>query len=112
MTFFLVLFVLEGLALMVGSVPFILRRVKPNPWAGFRIPATLNDEATWYRVNARFGRGLFGCGAVFSMAATALYFVPGIGSSITVYTLTCTGVLFVALGAAIVSGIRAIAPKA
>lgn len=100
-TFFLVMYVLEGLGIMGLSVPFILGRVKPNRFSGFRVPATLNDEGTWYRVNAKFGRWFFGTGAVFALAATALYFVPGVGDNIPAYTLLSTAVLLVGLGVAI-----------
>ncbi len=100
-TFFLVMFVLEGVGIMALSVPFILGRVKPNRFSGFRVPATLNDEGTWYRVNAKFGRWFFGTGAVFALAATLLYFVPGVGDDIAAYTLLCTAVFFVAFGVAI-----------
>ena len=89
-------------------MPLILRRIKPNGLYGFRVAATLNDPATWYRVNARFGKGLFLTGAVFALAAFGFYFVPGVGSEIAVYPMACTVVLFIALGFAIWDGQKTI----
>ena len=107
-TFLFVLYVVEAVGMMAAAIPFIRRRVKPNLWSGFRISETLRDEATWYRVNAQFGKWLFVAGAIFALAAVALYFTPGVGSDIVAYSLTCTGALFVALGGATWAGFRAI----
>ena len=108
MLFFLGLFVIEGLAMMGVALPLILRRIKPNGLYGFRVPATLNDPAAWYRVNARFGKGLFLTGAVFALAAIGFHFVPGVGNEIAAYPMVCTVVLFIALGVAIWDGQKAI----
>lgn len=45
-----------GPVLVVLSIPLILRWVPRNSLYGFRIPATLGDDAVWYEVNARSGR--------------------------------------------------------
>ena len=70
-TFLFVLYVVEAVGMMAAAIPFIRRRVKPNLWSGFRISETLRDEATWYRVNAQFGKWLFVAGAIFALAAVA-----------------------------------------
>ncbi|RIE16238.1 SdpI family protein [Candidatus Cryosericum septentrionale] len=37
----------------------------PNPWLGFRVPATLADPAVWHQVNLRVGLTLAGLSGVF-----------------------------------------------
>ena len=102
---FLVMFVCEGLGMMALAMPFIRRR----GWAGFRVAATLNDEETWYRVNAYFGKWLFVAGAVFALAAIGLYFTPGVGgSNLVAYSLTCAGILLTAVTVAVVAGFRSV----
>jgi uncharacterized membrane protein len=37
----------------------------PNPWLGFRVPATLTDPAVWHQVNLKAGLTLAGLSGVF-----------------------------------------------
>jgi hypothetical protein len=32
-----------AIAFILGGTPFFLEKVKPNGWAGFRVPKTLSD---------------------------------------------------------------------
>jgi hypothetical protein len=44
-------------ALMAAlSHPLAQRRIPRNGLYGFKVPATLSDDAVWYEVNARTGR--------------------------------------------------------
>ena len=105
--FLMVLFVCEGLGMMALSVPLILGRIKPNRFTGVRIPETLSDEKTWYRVNARFGKWFLAAGAAFTLAAIGLFFTP-LNTDVAAYSLCCTAVLFATIGAAIAAAFRAI----
>ncbi len=57
---------------MGTSIPLIQRRIKPNPWYGFRVPKTLRDERIWYQANAYSGVLLFLSGAITTAAAITL----------------------------------------
>jgi hypothetical protein len=45
-----------GPLLLVLAVPLMLRWVPRNRLYGFRVAATLRDDAVWYEVNASAGR--------------------------------------------------------
>ena len=53
------------LFLVIGNM---LGKLKPNFWAGIRVPATLNNPLVWHRVH-RTGGFLVTGGAVFLLAA-------------------------------------------
>lgn len=53
-----------GILLIVLSIPLVFRWVPRNHVYGFRIPATLRDEAIWYDANARSGRHFLILGAL------------------------------------------------
>lgn len=78
MTAFLILYVVLGLGFLGLAIPMIQRRVKPNPWYGFRVPKTLNNPTIWYEANAYSGRQLFRTGLTLILAAFALALIPGI----------------------------------
>lgn len=88
---FLCLFVVNGLLLIGLAIPLIRRRVKPNPWYGFRTAKTMSSEAIWYEANAYAGRWLLWVGIVFVAAAIGLFFVFR-GDFVT-YNITCAVVL-------------------
>lgn len=94
MLLFLILFLFEGLLFMGLSLPLIQRRVKPNPWYGFRTPKTLSSERIWYLANEYSGRLLFVTGLIVAAAAillTPLGLIPYVG--IAAYRFGCTAVL-------------------
>jgi uncharacterized membrane protein len=66
------MFAAAGLLFAAIAVPLLQRRVKPNPWYGFRVPRTLNDEDRWYAVNAYAARFLFWGGMATAMLALVL----------------------------------------
>jgi hypothetical protein len=56
-----------GPALIVLSIPMLLRWVPPNRFYGFRVPAALSDRPLWYDANALAGRHMLALGAVMVM---------------------------------------------
>lgn len=59
------------------AIPLLRRRVRPNPWYGYRTRATLSDEAVWYEANAYFARA-FVAGCVVSGVAALVLARPGL----------------------------------
>ena len=64
---FVVMYLLEGLVLMLVSRPMIRRRVSPNHFYGFRTPKTLSSPDIWYPANEFSGRRLFAAGAAIAV---------------------------------------------
>lgn len=102
----MIVFVGEGLLLMGVALPLIRRRIKPNPWYGFRVPKTLGDEDVWYDANAYSGRLLLSAGAVHVLTAVLFFLVPGLRNNLGAYTMACTLVLFVGIGRALLLSSR------
>ena len=53
-----------GPALVLLSIPLMLRWVPPNRIYGFRIPATLRNKSVWYDANALCARHFFLLGLI------------------------------------------------
>jgi len=51
-----------GPILIVLAIPLIFRWFPPNGVIGFRVRATMRDQALWYDVNAMFGRSILALG--------------------------------------------------
>ncbi len=47
---------------IVSGIPLARNKVKPNTWYGFRTSRTLENEETWYSVNALGGKSLIAAG--------------------------------------------------
>jgi uncharacterized membrane protein len=63
--------------LLIGiSIPMARRRVRPNPWYGFRTPKTLSDETIWYDANEFSGRMLQRAGYAALIGVGMLAFLP------------------------------------
>lgn len=58
------IFGLAGVLLIALGIPLALGKVGPNPWYGFRLPATLRHRDIWYAVNAQAGRDLVAAGVL------------------------------------------------
>lgn len=84
-----------GPLLLVLSVPLMLRWVPRNRLYGFRVAATLHDDAVWYEVNASAGRPSIILGALM----VALEFVLHL--SVRNGTLSTVGVVGLVLIATI-----------
>jgi hypothetical protein len=95
MRLLLVIFVGSGLVLIGIAIPLIERRIKPNPWYGFRVRATLENPEVWYDVNAYAGRRLLVSGFITALAALLLFLIPGIDPD--TYALGSTGISVVAI---------------
>jgi uncharacterized membrane protein len=57
------------------AIPLILRKVRPNPWYGFRTRKTLSHGKIWYAANRYAGKALLLAGGVIVVAALALHWV-------------------------------------
>jgi uncharacterized membrane protein YbhN (UPF0104 family) len=87
-----------GLSSIVIALPLLFNKVKPNPWYGFRIRKTLENEAVWYAVNRHFAGRLLVSGVLVAVTAAGLYFaVPSLG--VDVYSLTVLAVFVVSFTA-------------
>lgn len=63
-----------GLMFIIMGIPFILGRVKPNAYFGFRTPKTLSDPNVWYEANRFMGYALLAAGAVIAGGAVLIRF--------------------------------------
>ena len=54
------------------AVPLAKRRIPPNRWYGFRVPATFADREVWFETNAQAGRDLIYLGLLLVLVALAL----------------------------------------
>jgi hypothetical protein len=87
------MYIVFGLLQISISLPLIREKVKPNPWYGFRIKATLENPRIWYAINKHFGQRLLVTAVGFLIGAVGLYFVPGINTD--GYALICLGIFVV-----------------
>jgi uncharacterized membrane protein len=81
-----------SLSLVILGVPLMLRRVRPNPLYGLRLPATFADEWVWYEANARTGRDLLLHGMLLFAVAVALP-LSGVGETASVLAWSGIAVL-------------------
>lgn len=68
-----------SLIMIALGIPFMQRKIGPNPIAGIRIPATLNDAGIWYEANAYGGRLMVQSGIITGII-TLLYLVPSVAT--------------------------------
>jgi len=85
------------------SVPLLQRRIKPNPWYGFRVPRTLNNADRWYAVNAYAARYLLWGGVATAVAAPVLALL---GLGVDAYLVVMTVVLLAGPLVSLVLGLR------
>ena len=100
----LYLYVGSSIFLMLISLPLIARKIKPNPFYGFRIQQTLEDPLVWYETNQYFAKRLFIAGFLEALAALGLYRIPNI--SLDAYALSCLGVFVILFTIALVQSWR------
>jgi hypothetical protein len=82
-----------GLFLIALSLPFVLRKVKPNPWWGFiRTRRMVENADVWYPVNAYAARVMITAVGVYLLLSLIMLvpFVPP-----EVYVLVLSGLLVV-----------------
>jgi uncharacterized membrane protein len=85
---FFLMFFLTGLLFIGIAQPMVRRRIKPNPWYGFRTPKTLSSEDIWYAANEYCGKALTAAGAIMALAAISLVplaFLPHMGLNAYAY---------------------------
>ena len=63
------LWLFDGLLLIGISIPFILERVPPNRWYGFRVAKTFSSERIWYAANVVAGYDLLWAGVATAITA-------------------------------------------
>lgn len=85
---------LMGVLFAALSMPLIGRKVKPNPWYGFRTRRTLSDERIWYDANEYAGRMLLLAGIGISLSTCVLALLFGLlHGSVAVYSLACAAAM-------------------
>jgi hypothetical protein len=105
--FCFVTYFVTGLLFVGVSQPMVKRRVKPNPWYGFRTPKTLSSEEIWYSANAYCGRALTVAGCFICLASIALVplvYLPHLGPN--TYAYGCLIALFGSLTWVVVVSFR------
>ena len=100
----LFLYLGSSIFLALISLPLIARKIKPNPFYGFRIQQTLDDPEVWYETNQYFAKRLFITGILEALAALGFYFIPNI--NLDVYALACLCILVVSFSIALVQSWR------
>lgn len=85
-----------GLLLAGLSIPMIQRRIKPNPYYGFRVPKAYTSDAVWYEINAYSGKRLLLAGVVITGSALILSVIPGL--TVDLYAILLLLVLVIVLG--------------
>ena len=93
-----------GLLLGLLSLPLMMRKIKPNPYYGFRVSATLENPEIWYTVNQYFAKRQLVAALIEIASATGLYYWPGI--TVDAYALSVLGVFVVTFSIAIIQGWR------
>jgi hypothetical protein len=96
----LYLYVGSSVFLTLIALPLIARKVKPNPFYGFRIQQTLEDPEVWYETNQYFAQRLLMVGIVEALASLGFYFIPNI--SVDLYAIACLGVFIITFTTALV----------
>jgi uncharacterized membrane protein len=82
MRFLVILFTGTGILLALISLPMIARKIKPNPFYGYRVRKTLENPEIWYDANEYSGRQLFVAGVVIAIFSMVLPFLPGMSLSL------------------------------
>jgi hypothetical protein len=100
----LFLYVGSSVFLAFISLPLIARKIKPNPFYGFRIQQTLDDPEVWYETNQYFAKRLCAVGILEALASVGFYFIPNI--TVDAYALLCLGVFVVAFTIAMIQSWR------
>ena len=77
-------FILAGVGLMLAVVGNYIYNIKPNYFAGIRLPWTLNDDENWKRTHLLGGKLLFGGGLLI---AVICLFAPFTFSMITLFAV-------------------------
>ena len=83
-------FILAGVGLMLAVVGNYIYNIKPNYFAGIRLPWTLNNDENWKRTHLLGGKLLFGGGLLI---AVICLFAPFMLSMITLFVVLSVVIL-------------------
>ena len=83
-------FILAGVGLMLAVVGNYIYNIKPNYFAGIRLPWTLNNDENWKKTHLLGGKLLFGGGLLI---AVICLFAPFTFSMITLFVITSVVIL-------------------
>jgi len=83
-------FILAGVGLMLAVVGNYIYNIKPNYFAGIRLPWTLNNDENWKRTHLLGGKLLFGAGLLI---AVICLFAPFTFSIIALFTVLSVVIL-------------------
>lgn len=101
------MYLAEGLLLMLVARPMIKRRVKPNPFYGFRTPKTLSSPDIWYPANEFSGRRLFATGLTVTVSSLLLAPLTLFGDRGTgIYTIAMVVIMLVSLFSGVIASFR------
>ncbi len=70
------LFGVVGMLWIGLGIPLVRGKVRPNPWYGVRVRATLEDERLWYPVNRLCGFGMAIVGLLMVVTSVFLAAFP------------------------------------
>jgi uncharacterized membrane protein len=98
---------IAGVVIVALSIPLILEKVGPNRLYGFRTRKTLSSPRIWYAANRVAGRDLLIAGVVVVVSDLILIFFALSAVKLPV-PITPTGILLVAVGAALVHSLWAV----
>jgi uncharacterized membrane protein len=103
----IVRYVFLGVLFMGISIPLMQRRIKPNPWYGFRTPKTLSSPEIWYPANAYSGQMMFLAGMLTVLAALVIAPLGLIGAvSAHGYNAAMLAIFLASLGYALYRSFR------
>jgi len=75
-------FILAGAGLIIAVVGNYMYNIKPNYFAGIRLPWTLNNDENWKKTHLLAGKLMFGGGLLF---AVVCLFIPLLASIIALF---------------------------
>jgi len=91
-----------GLLLVGVGMPFYLKRIRPNTWAGMRTEATLSDPEIWYAANRTMGLTLMLAGGAI-LASTLVTFLLARQMSFLTMCVVNLGVVMISVTAVVAS---------
>lgn len=77
MTDLLLITVGLGAFCVVGSIPFVLKKVRPNGWIGVRTSKTLSNDELWYKANRYAGWNYLVLGLILMATPAGICVVTG-----------------------------------
>ena len=98
------MYLISGILLALLSLPLLAGKIKPNPFYGFRVKATLENTEVWYAVNKFFAQRQLGVALVEIIATLGFYSWPNI--SVDGYALSVLAAFVLAFSIAFLQSWR------